>query len=56
MGEVFITAGQSNAVNSAEIGPGRTVGDRIASFSGKEWAAARIPLPFAQGDGDAPGP
>ncbi|MBV8607823.1 MAG: hypothetical protein JO034_10230 [Singulisphaera sp.] len=51
VGEVFITAGQSNAANAGVLDPTYQVNDRISSFNGSQWAAGANPLPFAQGSG-----
>jgi hypothetical protein len=53
-GEVFILAGQSNAANAGELDPTYQLEDRISSFDGNQWAAAKNPLPFAQGGGGSP--
>jgi hypothetical protein len=54
VGEVFITAGQSNAVNAGTLDPSFRPDDRISSFgiSTQTWATPLTPcLPFAQGNG-----
>lgn len=54
VGEVFILAGQSNAVSSGTLDPVYRVSDLVSSFSGTRWAAATNPLPFDVGDGGSP--
>ena len=47
IGEVFITAGQSNATNSGEA-PFPALNDRVSAFDGRSWSTARDPMPGMQ--------
>ncbi len=50
VGEVFVTAGQSNAANSGE-GLQQPTDDRVVAFDGTAWRPARDPQPIATGEG-----
>ncbi|HEV3259868.1 MAG TPA: protein kinase [Gemmataceae bacterium] len=55
VGEVLITAGQSNAANYGK--PRQTPqDDRVAAMSEEGWQLAADPQPLAQGDGGSPWP
>jgi hypothetical protein len=55
VGEVLVTAGQSNAANSGET-PQKPSDDRVVAFDGKVWKAATDPQPIATGEGGSPWP
>jgi hypothetical protein len=46
VGEVFVTAGQSNSTSCGERRPGQTSG-LVAAFDGKSWKLAEDPMPGA---------
>jgi len=53
VGEVFLTAGQSNATNWGERSL-RVPNDRVSAFDGRVWSVARDPMPGVQ-DGSTGG-
>jgi hypothetical protein len=55
VGEVLITAGQSNAANYGET-PQKPTDDRVVAFDGKTWQVANDPQPGAGGAGGSTWP
>jgi len=47
VGEVFLTAGQSNATNWGDLSPWVS-NDRVSAFDGRVWSVARDPMPGVQ--------
>ena len=61
VGEVFVTAGQSNSANHGSDGlsidnPQQPTDDRVSAFNGIEWRIANDPQPVATGTGGSPWP
>lgn len=55
VGEVFVTAGQSNAANSGQT-PQQPTDDRVVACAGVTWRPAHDPQPIATGEGGSPWP
>ena len=53
VGDVFITAGQSNSANAGEP-PQRAESDRVVYFDGRSSVPARDPIPGSFGEGGSP--
>jgi hypothetical protein len=55
IGEVFITAGQSNSANSGEVAQSPD-DPRVFAFNGTSWSPANDPQPIATGSNGSPWP
>lgn len=55
VGEVFITAGQSNSANAGEP-PQNAQDDRVVYFNGRTFVEAKDPIPGSFGEGGSPWP
>jgi hypothetical protein len=53
VGEVFVTAGQSNSSNYG-VPPLRPREDRVAAYGNGQWQPAADPMPGAKGEGGSP--